>query len=107
MTQDFMLAMLIIAVGLSAAGCGTHLYQMVFKQEAMLRFDGRTYFGTLGHLFMSFVCGPYIMLGLGFRRESGGTLSMTSVLLSSFIAFGWSFITGLMLLGVYLASIGA
>lgn len=102
-----MLAMFIIAVGLSAAGAGTHLYQMLFKQEAMLRFDGRNYFATLGHLAMSFLCGPYIMLQLGFRREGGDTLSVGTALLSSFIAFGWSFITGMMLLGVYLAASGA
>jgi Family of unknown function (DUF6949) len=107
MSQDFMLAMFIIAVGLSAAGAGTHFYQMVFKQEAMLRFDGRNYLGTLGHLFMSFLCGPYIMLLLGWRREETAGPSMSSALLSSFIAFGWSFITGLMLLGVYLAGTGA
>ncbi len=107
MSQDFMLAMFIIAVGLSAAGAGTHLYQAMFKQEAMLRFDGRTYFGTLGHLVMSFLCGPYIMLQMGFRREQGGAVPVSTALLSSFIAFGWSFITGLMLLGVFLAALGA
>lgn len=105
-SQDFTLAMFIIAVGLSAAGAGTHLYQMVFKQEAMLRYDGKTYLATLGHLFMSFVCGPYIMLQLGWRRQSNQGVSVGSALLGSFIAFSWSFISGLMVLGVYVASTG-
>ncbi|HUV32406.1 MAG TPA: hypothetical protein VMW31_02440, partial [Devosiaceae bacterium] len=86
--QNLILAMFIIAVGLSAAGAGTHFYQLIFKQEAMLRFDGRTYFATLGHLAMSFLCGPYIMLMLGWRREDAGSVSVSSALLSSFIAFG-------------------
>jgi hypothetical protein len=107
MSQDFTLAMFIIAVGLSAAGAGTHFYQMIFKQEAMLRFDGRNYLATLGHLFMSFVCGPYIMLQLGWRRQANEGVSVSSALLGSFIAFSWSFISGLMVLGVYIASIGA
>lgn len=108
MSQDFTLAMFIIAVGLSAAGAGTHFYQMIFKQEAMLRFDGKTYLATLGHLFMSFMCGPYIMLQLGWRRHADhGGVSVGSALLGSFIAFSWSFISGLMVLGVYVASTGA
>ncbi len=80
---------------------------MIFKQEAMLRFDGASYLGSLGHLAMSFLCGPMIMLHMGWRSEGQSSLSMSSVLLSAFIAFGWSFITGLLVLSVFLSVVGA
>ncbi len=104
--SELALAALIMAVGLSLAGAGTHLYQACSKQQAMLRYDGTTFLSSLGHLVMSFVCGPYIMLQLGWRQESGETASLVSVLLSSFVAFGWSFITGLVFMGTYLAVLG-
>jgi hypothetical protein len=101
--REFILVGFIMAVGLCMAGAGTHLYQAIWREQAMLRFDGKTYFHTLGHLAMSFVCGPYIMLQLGWRQEGPGTISLTSVLLSALVAFGWAFITGLMFLGIYFA----
>jgi hypothetical protein len=104
--SELALAALIMSVGLSLAGAGTHLYQAFAKQQAMLRFDGTTFLASLGHLAMSFVCGPYIMLQLGWRQEHGGTASLGSVLLSAFVAFGWSFITGLVFMGGYLAVTG-
>lgn len=98
-----MLAGFIIMVGLAAAGAGTHLYQWVRKQDAVLRFDGRSFVGTLGHLAMSFFCGPYIMLQMGWRQEQGGAIALVPALLSAAIAFGWSFITGLLLVGTYVS----
>jgi hypothetical protein len=95
-----------MAVGLAMAGCGTHLYQWVSKQQAMLRYDGQTIFHTLGHLAVSFVCGPYIMLQMGWRQEQDGTLSVSSALISAFVAFGWAFITGLLAVGAYMAAGG-
>lgn len=103
MTRELVLAAFIMGVGLCIAGAGTHLYQWLSRQDAMLRMDGRTALGGLGHLMMSLVCGPYIMLQMGWRQESNGTLSMTSVLLSALLAFGWSFVTGLFFMSVYLA----
>jgi hypothetical protein len=103
MTKELLLAAFLIGVGLCMAGASTHLYQMLFKQPAMLRYDGKTFVGSLGNLAMSFVCGPYIMLQLGWRHEEGGTLSMTSALVSAFVAFGWAFITGLLFMGMYVA----
>ena len=103
MTKELFLAAFLIGVGLCLSGAGTHFYQMIAKQPAMLRYDGRTFLGTLGHLLMSFICGPYIMLQLGWRHEQGGTLSMTSALVSAMVAFGWSFITGLLFMGAYVA----
>lgn len=103
MNSEWMVAAFLMAVGLSAAGAGTHLYQGIANQPAMLRFDGRTIFGMLGHLLMSFVCGPYIMLRMGLRSEGGGTASLTSVLMGSAVAFGWAFITGILLVAIYLA----
>ncbi len=55
--------------------------------------------GTLGHLAMSFICGPYIMLQMGWKQEDDGTLSLGSVLISALVAFGWAFITGLIFRG--------
>lgn len=101
--SELTLATLIMAVGLSLAGAGTHLYQWLCKQPAMLRYDGTTFLASLGHLAMSFVCGPYIMLQLGWTQDRSGTISLASALLSAFVAFGWSFITGLLFMGAYFA----
>ena len=103
MTKELLLAAFLIGVGLCLSGAGTHLYQMLSKQQAMLRYDGKTFVSSLGNLAMSFICGPYIMLQLGWRHEENGTLSMTSALVSAVVAFGWSFITGLMFMGLYVA----
>jgi len=98
-----LLPLYLIAVGLCVSGAGTHLYQLLNKQQAMLRYDGQSFLGSMGNLLMSFVCGPYIMLQLGWRHEKGGTLSMTSAMISALVAFGWAFITGLMFMGAYVA----
>jgi hypothetical protein len=103
MAFELVLAGFIMAVGLAVAGTGTHLYQWRRGEAAMLRFDGKTYLGSLGHLAMSFVCGPYILLQMGWKQEDDGSLSMGSVLVSALIAFGWSFITGLIILGIYIS----
>ena len=103
MVRELMLAGLIMAVGLTVAGMGTHLYQGFARTQAMLRYDGRTFLHTLGHLGVSFVCGPYIMLQMGWQQEEGGTLSMTSALVSAVVAFGWAFVTGLLFMGNYVA----
>ena len=102
MATEFMLAGFLMAVGLSIAGTGTHLYQWLSNQQAALRYDGKTPLHMLGHLAVSFVCGPYIMLQLGWQHEKGGALSVSSALISALVAFGWAFITGLLLVGVYL-----
>jgi hypothetical protein len=103
MTNELVLAAFIMAVGLAVAGASTHLYQAVANQQAMLRYDGRNFLGTLGHLAMSFVCGPYIMLQLGWRQEDDGTLALGSALIAALVAFGWAFLTGLLFVGVYMA----
>lgn len=106
MSRELILAGFIMAVGLCMAGMGTHLYQAVFKEDATLRYDGKTYWHTLGHLFMSFVCGPYIMLQAGWRQEyqeGKATIAAGAILLSALVAFGWAFITGLMFMSVYVS----
>jgi hypothetical protein len=103
MTKELLLAAFLIGVGLCIAGAGTHLYQWLARQQAMLRYDGKTFVSSMGHLAMSFVCGPYIMLQMGWQQEEGGALSMTSALVSALVAFGWAFITGLLFMGVYVA----
>ena len=103
MAFELMLAGFIMAVGLAMAGAGTHFYQWTIGQQAILRYDGKTWLHMLGHLVMSFVCGPYIMLQMGWKQEDDGTLSIGSVLISALVAFGWSFITGLFFLGIYIA----
>ena len=106
MVKELLLACFIMAVGLSIAGAGTHLYQMIHRQQALLRYDGKTFVHTLGHLAMSFFCGPYIMLQMGWQQERGGTLSLSMALVSAFVAFGWAFITGLIVLGTYFTVVG-
>lgn len=106
MQSEFMLAIFLMGVGLSVAGAATHLYQGVARQQAMLRYDGQSVFGMFGNLVMSFVCGPYIMLQMGFRAEQGGAVSLTSVLVGASVAFGWAFISGLLFTGLYVAISG-
>lgn len=100
-----LLPLYLIAVGLCLSGAGTHLYQWLGKQQAMLRYDGKSFVGSMGNLVMSFVCGPYIMLQMGWRQEDGGTISMTSAMVSALVAFGWAFITGLIFMGTFVALI--
>jgi hypothetical protein len=106
MLRELMLAGLIMAVGLTVAGMSTHLYQGLARTQAMLRYDGRTFAHTLGHLAMSFVCGPYIMLQMGWQQDRNGTLSLAMALVAAFVAFGWAFITGLLYVGSYFAVVG-
>lgn len=107
MANEFVISLYIMAVGLAFAGGATYLYQWLAKQEAVLRFDGDNIFATTGHLMMSFVCGPFIMLHMGWRRDSNGGLHVSQALLSAFIAFGWSFIVGLLFLWVYIGILGS
>jgi hypothetical protein len=52
---------------------------------------------------MSFFCGPYIMLQMGWTQEGGASINMGSALLSALVAFGWAFLTGLLIVGLYVA----
>jgi hypothetical protein len=103
MASELLLSGFIMAVGLSIAGIGTYFYQWRIGRPAMLRYDGRTYLHSLGHLFMSFICGPLIMLKLGWQHEGEEAVSLGSVLVSALVAFGWAFVTGLFFLGLYLS----
>ena len=106
MQSEFILAVFLMAVGISLAGAGTHLYQGLTQQQAMLRYDGTTVFGMFGNLLMSFVCGPYIMLQMGLRSSDGETISLSQLLLAALVGFGWAFITGLLAVGSYIAVTG-
>ena len=101
MQYEVLLAAFIMAVGLAVSAAATYLYQGISRQQAMLRYDGETYLNSLGHLAMSFVCGPYIMLQLGWRQEKDGSVAITSVLIAALVAFGWAFVTGLLVMGIY------
>lgn len=103
MFRELLLAGLIMAVGLSVAGVGTYLYQWLCKAPAALRYDGATFAHSLGHLAVSFVCGPFIMLQMGWQHDRNGTLSISSALIAAFVGFGWAFITGLIFVGTYFA----
>jgi len=103
MMRELLLAAFIMGLGLCIAGAGTHLYQGLARQQAVLRIDGRNLFSAAGHLAMSVVCGPYIMLHMGWQHEDNGTLSMTSALIGALVAFGWAFVTGLFFLSLYVA----
>jgi hypothetical protein len=103
MVRELLLAGMIMAVGLTVAGMVTHLYQAIAKTQAMLRYDGRTYAQAMGNLAISFVCGPYIMLQMGWQQDRNGTLSISMALIAAFVAFGWAFITGLIYVGSFFA----
>ncbi|WEK05654.1 MAG: hypothetical protein P0Y65_05205 [Candidatus Devosia phytovorans] len=105
MTKELLAAAFCMGVGLCIAGAGTHFYQWIAKQQAMLRYDGKTFMGSMGHLGMSFLCGPYIMLQMGWQHEEDGTISMTSALVSAMVAFSWAFLTGLLILGAYVLAV--
>jgi hypothetical protein len=102
MTWELLLAAYLIGVGLCIAGAGTHLYQWLARQKAMLRYDGQSFAAAMGNLAMSFVCGPYIMLQMGWQHEEGGAISATSALVAAVVAFSWAFVTGLLFVGLYL-----
>nr|WP_314259121.1 hypothetical protein [uncultured Devosia sp.] len=105
MTKELLAAAFCMGVGLCIAGAATHLYQWLAKQQAVLRYDGKTYMGAMGNLAVSFFCGPYIMLQMGWHHEDDGTLSMTSALVSAMVAFSWAFLTGLLILGSYVMAV--
>jgi hypothetical protein len=46
------------------------------------------------------------MLQMGWRQEEDGTLSISSALIAAFVAFGWAFVTGLLVVGAYVALFG-
>ena len=106
MLRELVLAGFIMSVGLCIAGMGTYLYQGLSSQQAMLRYDGKTYLHMAGNVVMSFICGPFIMLQMGWQQERGGTLSLSMALVSAFVAFGWSFIIGLLVIGGYFTITG-
>ena len=104
MTKELLLAaFLIMAWACASPGPARISTSGLPRQQAMLRYDGKTFVSSMGNLAMSFVCGPYIMLQMGWQHEEDGTLSMTSALVSAVVAFGWAFITGLLFMGVYVA----
>ena len=105
MGRELFLAAFIMGVGLCVAGAGTHLYQALSRQQAMLRMDGRTLAGAAGHLAMSIICGPYIMLHMGWQHEDNSTLSMTSALIGALVGFSWAFVTGLFFMSLYVVAI--
>ena len=105
MGRELFLAAFIMGVGLCVAGAGTHLYQALSRQQAMLRMDGRTLAGAAGHLAMSIICGPYIMLHMGWQHEDNSTLSMTSALIGALVGFSWAFVTGLFFMSLYVVVI--
>lgn len=106
MTELF-LAFFLIAIGMSVAGTGTHLYQQIARKVAGFRVEGQNALESVGNLFVMFVCGPYMLLRLGCRTDSSGRLSTVNVLLASFIGFSWSFVTGLMMVGTYVSMMQA
>ncbi|KKB84058.1 hypothetical protein VW29_12410 [Devosia limi DSM 17137] len=67
----------------------------------MLRYDGDTYIASMGNVLMSFVCGPYIMLQMGWSSEDKDAVEMGPALFSAMVAFGWAFLTGLLFVGIY------
>jgi hypothetical protein len=106
MLRELVLAGFIMSVGLCMAAMGTYLFQWLTNQQAMLRYDGKTYLHMIGNIVVSFVCGPFIMLQMGWEQERGGTLSLSMALVSAFVSFGWAFITGLLVIGGYFTIIG-
>ena len=106
MAIELLAAFVIVATGTAFSGASTYLYQWLSRQEAQLQYGGENVLGAIGNLLLSFVCGPFIMLGLGWRRDSAGGLHLGQAFLSAFIAFGWSFFVGLIVLWFYMGVMG-
>lgn len=96
-----------IGIGLCTAGMLTHLYQGLSHETAGMRVYGATATRSLVNMVVTFFCGPYIMLRLGWQSAEGGDFPVVNLLLAAFIAFAWSFVTGLMILGTYVAIVRA
>lgn len=105
--SELVLAFFIIGVGLCSAGMLTHLYQGFSRQTAGMRVAGATATRSFLNIVITFFCGPYIMLRLGWQSGEAGEIPVVNVLLAAFIAFAWSFVTGLMILGTYVAVLRA
>ncbi len=105
--SELVLAVFLVAIGMSVAGTGTHLYQQVARKVAEFRVDSRNAMASVVSLFVVFICGPYMMLRLGWRADANGRASAINVLLAAFIAFSWSFVTGLMVVGTYVSMLRA
>ncbi len=103
MMYNLFIAAFIMLVGLCFAGMGVHLYQLIWRVPAVIGYSGKTYLASLGHLSVSFICGPYIMLTMGWRKEANQKPSLVAVLISALVAFSWAFITGLFIISLYLA----
>jgi hypothetical protein len=41
------------------------------------------------------------MLQMGWNHEENNAVTMGSALVSAIVAFGWAFVTGLLIMGVY------
>ncbi|HWJ87153.1 MAG TPA: hypothetical protein VNS12_03660 [Pelagibacterium sp.] len=104
---QLLLALFLIGIGMSVAGTGTHLYQQIARKVAEFRVDGRNAIESVANLFVLFICGPYMMLRLGWQADAGGRPSTVNILLAAFIGFGWSFVTGLMIMGTYVSMLKA
>ncbi len=105
--SELVLALFIIGIGLCSAGTLTHLYQGLSRETAGIRVSGTSAARSLVNLTVTFFCGPYIMLRLGWQGSGTGEVSVVNVLLAAFIAFAWSFVTGLMILGTYVTVVRA
>lgn len=98
-----------IGVGLCAAGMLTCLYQGFSRETAgmSIRVYGEKPGRSLVNFCLLFFCGPYIMLRMGWTNVEEGRVSALNVLLAAFIAFAWSFVTGLLILAGYIALLRA
>lgn len=104
---SLILALFLIGIGLSVAGTGTHLYQQVAHKVAQLRIEGQTALESLWSAVVVFICGPYLLLRMGCQLDAQGRISGVNVMLAAIIAFGWSFVTGLMMVGTYVSLLQA
>lgn len=105
--SQLVLALFIIGFGLCTAGMLTHLYQGLSRETAGMRVYGATAARSFVNIVVTFFCGPYIMLRLGWQSGEASDFPIVNVLLAAFIAFAWSFVTGLMILGSYVAIVRA
>jgi len=98
--RELVLAGFFMAFGLATSGALTHLAQSVTGKPLGFGFESNDPFLRIGKVLVAALCGPYLLLQAGWAAERDGTLTIGPALMTALVAFGWAFITGLMLLAL-------
>jgi hypothetical protein len=96
--RELVLAAFFVGFGMASAATLTHLVQAVSGQTLGFGLGRGGVVRRLSSLMVTAICGPYVLLQVGRLAEREGQLSVGPALVLALVAFGWAFISGLMLL---------